>query len=322
MAQKTKKTKSDKLIRIEKAISFLKVLPEQFQLWHNEGKFEIKFNNRGVPCITEIDLRELAYSDFVKKSSTEYVLKYIEQRQKDESTRRNYRFNTAIMEAVKRYKGYVKILEELHTNYQNRINVIHDESALVGAYMLYVKIISLLNMACINLENYHWHSALLLRPIDEAIQLAEYFLITEDTDEGRKNLMAWFRENKTPTQAVCREALSKFQGSFGGEGVIAIHQETLSDLYDSKSKFVHPTYNEILKVLFNPQIIDGEIISNAFDYGPCSNLMELYELTDFFQSSIWSAFQGFFICFHQKMPLSDSDKDILLALNKQFGNEA
>jgi len=41
-------------------------------------------------------------------------------------------------------------------------------------------------------------------------------------------------------------------------------------------------------------------------------------LVEFFKSIIWTAFQGFLICFREKMPLEKGDKDILLSINDKY----
>jgi hypothetical protein len=58
------KSQDEELIRVDNAIDTLRVPPEQFYLWCQEGKFTIKLNSNGKPCITKADFRSLAYSDF------------------------------------------------------------------------------------------------------------------------------------------------------------------------------------------------------------------------------------------------------------------
>lgn len=321
MGKKKKKHGLDRLIRIDNAIYILRVSPQQFRTWQEEGKFEIKLNKNGKPCITETDLRKLAYSDFVQAASFDALLNHLKRHQEDDATGKNFLFGKSIKETVDKYRFYIKTLERIHANYQNRTALIHSESALLAAYMLHARVINLLNMACLCLENHYWYTSLLLRPIDVAIDLSEYFIITENTEVGAKDLKAWFRENKTPSHSTCRKTISKCMGSLLGDGIIEIHEETMSDLYGSKSKSVHPTYNEILMLSFNPEVENRQIVSMSFDYDRCSNLRELFELSLFFQSSIWSTVQGFLFCFQETMPLTESDKATLLSLNKKFENE-
>lgn len=321
MGKINKKGESEKLIRVINAIYTLKVSEQHFREWHTNGLFTIKLNKNGQPCISLSDLRKIAYSDFVKEATKEVLLNRIERRQDDEISGRNSIFKDKIIQLVGKYRSYIKTLEEIHSNYKDKFDLINDESALVAAYILHAKAINLLNMACLNLENLYWHSSILIRPIDECIDLAMYFIITENTEEGETHLKAWFRENKAPPHSAYRKAMSKFSGSILKDESREEDLETLSDLYDSKSKLVHPVFNEIIIVLSNPNIKDRKIISNNFDYRECSNLRELYIFARFFQSSIWTTVQSFLICYLKKLILTDSDKQILFELNNKFENE-
>ena len=93
--------------------------------------------------------------------------------------------------------------------------------------------------------------------------------------------------------------------------------EIMNTLYQLKSKMIHPTRSIILKGLIYSEK-EGISLPNSFDYKRCSYARRLYKLVEFFKSSIWTAFQGFFICFHEKMPLEKDDKDILISINDKY----
>ncbi len=319
---KRKRPKTEKLIRIDNAIFILRISPAQLRSWQDEGRFEIKLNRNGKPCITENDLRKLAYSNDKLQASREFFIFSALRRIVHESKGKNAFFQDEIKKNVEKYRNFNKTIEKIHSNYGNRVDLTRDETALAAAYALLAKVLNLLNMAYLALENHYWYASLLLRPIDEAIDLAEYFIIKKDTSVGKKHLETWFRENKSPSHSTCRKEISEFTGTILGEEITEIHQETLSDLYDAKSKSVHPTFNEIMMVLFNAKLKNMEIDSIDFDYGPSTNLEELYLLSLFFQSSIWSTVQGFLFCFEDKMPLLKKDKEILFSLNKIFEEES
>ena len=319
---KKKRPKIEKLIRIDNAIYILRVSPGLFRSWQDEGRFEVILNRNGKQCITENDLRRLAYSDDKAQASHEAFMRYAQGRIEDEITGQDSAFDDGIRKNIKKYRNYHKMIEKIHSNYGNRVDLTRDETALAAAYALHAKVLNLLNMACLTLEHHYWYASLLLRPIDEAIDLAEYFIIKEGTKVGEKHLKGWFRENKSPPHSTCRKAISEFMGTLLGGKTTDIHEETLSDLYGSKSKSVHPTFNEIMMVLFKPQFRNTETYSSDFDYGQCNNLRELYELSFSFQSSIWSTVQGFLFCFQDRMPLYEKDMEILFSLNKRFEEEA
>ena len=175
-------------------------------------------------------------------------------------------------------------------------------------------------MACLCLENHFWEAGTLLRLIDESIDLARYFVITQKTEEGKENLKKWFRMNEIISHSTCRKAISAHTSTYL-KGIDFDAQKELKDeLYRKKSKWIHPTYNGILEV-YRAKIGSNWIMYQGFDYGPCSYSGKIFELTDFFQSSIWTAVQGFYICFYKDMPLTEKHRRTLYSLNKIFLKE-
>jgi len=95
------------------------------------------------------------------------------------------------------------------------------------------------------------------------------------------------------------------------------HKDLINEIYQKKSKMIHPTRNTILEVIkFSSE--DKRSLPNSFDYKSCSYTKKIYQLTDFFKSSVWTAIQGFYICFYKKMPLKKDDMDILIKLNDKY----
>ena len=321
MVRKKEKNKVERLIRIPEVMHALKISPQQFYMWHEEGKFKIIQNKNNKPCILESSFKEIAHSDFARAASVETLKNHFERLEEDKLTGKISIFEERIKNKVLIYRSYIRTLEKVHSNYQYRTDLFDNESALLAAYMLHARVINLLNLFCMSL-NSNYYASPLMRLIDETIDLAEYFIITENTKTGRDHLSAWFRENKSPSHLICRKVISKFMGSLLGKEVPEIHEETMSDLYGAKSKSIHPIYNEILMVSFNPKIEKRKLMTMSFNYEQCTNFRALFELSEFFQSSIWSAVQGLLLCFQDKMPLTDEDKATLISLNEQFDKES
>jgi hypothetical protein len=319
---KNKKPEFEKLIRVEEAISTLRISPDQFRSWREAGRFKISLNQNGKQCISQNDLTRLAHSNDKAIASREAFMHYSRTRIQDNLTGLDAKFDEKIRQNVEQYSNYLRILENIHHGYRHRIDLTQDESALAAAYALHAKVLNLLNMACLTLEHHYWYSFILLRPIDEAIDLAHYFIIREDTEVGKKHLKVWFRENRSPSHRACREAISEFMATILGGKTLGLHEESMSDLYSSKSKSIHPNFNDILMGLLKPGFRNMKIQATDFDYGSCTNLRELYELSSFYQSSIWSTVQGFLNCFHDRMPLSGKDKVTLVQLDKELEDES
>jgi len=319
---KRKKIKKEILIRADNAIFILRISPDHFYEWHKKGLFKLTNNKNGKPCIPYKKFKKIAYSNYVQDASKEAFLNHIERLQKEEENGKSLQFKSKTQEILQRHKKHILILESIHNSYKDQIDIINNESAIVAAYLLNARAINLLQMTCLNLENNFLNSSLFLRLIDETTDLAEYFINAENTQTGKKNLLKWFRENIAPPHSVCRQTNSKIMGKLLGGEIVEVHEETMSDLYRVKSKSIHPTFVETLITLFRPEVENREIISQNFEYGESTNYRELYELTSFFQSNIWSVVQGFLLCFKERMPLTDQDVGTLLSLEKLYNQES
>ena len=96
------------------------------------------------------------------------------------------------------------------------------------------------------------------------------------------------------------------------------HKLLVNEVYQKKSKWVHPTLCPIRETAeFNPtnllEIIDLNYRFTDFE-------VKLHELTDFFRSSIWTVFGTFTICFIDDLPLPQGDLNKLMHYDNVFNN--
>ncbi len=220
------------------------------------------------------------------------------------------------LKLVEIYSDYISDLEALHKRNMDKANKHDHESCVVAAYMLFSKVISCLKMGCLNLKHGFWYCGSLLREIDETLDVAQYFIITKDTEAGRRALHGWFRQNIVPKHVTCREAISKYMASLIGDFDDKNHQDLMNELYQKKSKWTHPTYSTIREV--TEYDIGQTINIKSIDYGPCLFELKVYELAHFYRSSIWSSFQAFLLCFKDELPLDSDDVDLILKYDKLF----
>jgi len=281
-----------------------------------DKKIKIYKNTNLNNCISKQDLKILCYDEEVRNISKTYVLNSLLSLESDKINKKDEILIQKIKELLEQYRKDIEVLEKMHNKYKNKVNVLNDETALAAAYILFAKVINLLNMACLCLENFYLSAGSLLRIIDETIDVAEYFIISEDTEKGDLDLKKWFREDVSPSNSICREELSKDMSSIIQNKPKA-NKDIMDTLYHLKSKMIHPTRSVILESLIYSGK-EGISLPNSFDYKRCSYTRRLYKLTGYFESSIWTAFQGFFMCFHEKMPLEKDDKDTLISFNDKY----
>jgi hypothetical protein len=294
-----KRIKKKKLIPL--SISAQTLMLDQGTLYTliKDKKIKIYKNTNLDNCIFDSDLKILCYDEEVRNISKRYLI-----------------IIQKIKELLEQYRKDIEVLEKIHNKYKNKVNILNDETALVAAYILFAKVINLLNMVCLCLENFYLNAGSLLRIIDETIDVAEYFIESEGTEKGDLYLKKWFREDVSPGNFICRETLSESMSSFIKNKPEA-NKETMYMLYHLKSKMIHPTRNIILESLIYSEK-EGILLPNSFDYKRCSYARRLYKLTKYFELIIWTAFQGFYFCFYKKMPLGKDDKDILMSFDNKY----
>jgi hypothetical protein len=83
---------------------------------------------------------------------------------------------------------------------------------------------------------------------------------------------------------------------------------------------IHPTHHEIIEP-YKAMIGNNWIVYQGIDYASCSYAKKILEITEFFQSSIWTAIQGFLWCFDETIPLRKKDGDVLRSLDEKFFKE-
>ena len=214
-----------------------------------------------------------------------------------------------------RLAALIEELEAFHKRFLRQANDSGAESAGMAAYLLLGRAIALLKVLNDALGSGHWYSGALIRDVDEGLELAHYFAITKDTGAGARNLLRWFRENEAPSNATCREAISKHRASLEIGASEQEHLELMRELYRKKSKWVHPTFAAIREVT---QFQPGSRAVLAIDYGPCDYEGKLLELTAFFRSTVWSTYQTLFLCFHYTLTLCEKDRSALGGYDKMF----
>lgn len=319
--QKKSSHQQDPPVWLTDVMSLLRVSERRMRTWIREGRVVVHMAPDGKEAMKMSDLKTLAHSPEAHEAALEGLAWEAQRREADELSGRNSQFSEEIARRVMRYREYIQTVEDIHSYYGNRLDVLHDESAVVAAYLLYAKVISLLKMTCLCLEHHFWNALILLRPIDEAIQLAEYFIHIETDTQGVQNLRKWFRENRSPQNAVCRQAIGKYMDSIAPLTTNRPLEAVMVELHGKKSKEVHHTCNGIWET-YRAKIENGKLVPIGFDYGPCSHPRKILEVAEFFQSSIWTALQGFLLCFYERLPLEQDHIDRLKALEQLFRKAA
>jgi hypothetical protein len=315
MAKRNKETSRKDFIAIDDLAHDLGLLDSDVMAWVAKDRPQLSSDHRGRPCISTEFLdkysRSEQYPAALKKSVASQVDESVDRSDQSAQLREERQ------EAISLYGGFIKALEDLHRKYMPVANDHGFESAVMAAYLLFGRALSLLNMGCLCLKHGYWYSGAVLRDIDETIDVALYFVLSNKTKEGESARHRWFRQNMTPKHAVCRAYISKWEVSLGAGPDEENCRELMNELYRKKSKWTHPTFG-VIREITTFEVHDDHIDISKMEYGASYIEHKMHELSIFFRSSIFTTFQHFFICFKHAMPLRDEDANYLLSKIRMF----
>jgi len=311
-----KQVKNVRVLSVSDAIHILRLSPAAMDKLLRQVKTVILRTPDNKPAISEDSFKTLAYSAEARASALETLHSVTLTRDKDQVSGRAKTFVDEIAQCLILYRKYIDTLASIHVYYFSRFDVLHEETGRTAAYVIFPKVIRLLNMACLCLEHGYWDTLTLLRPIDEAVQLAEYFALLSDKEPAKSALSRWFHENVSPGNAAVRKAIGQHLDDILKDETgrsAALYKE----LHHKKSKELHHTYNGMWEVHLT-KIDKGTLVLSGFDYGPCSYPRSLREVAHLLQLSIWTAVQGFIFCFQESLPLENEHLQTLKELDQQF----
>ena len=301
------------LIAIDDLAHELGLLISDVEKWIFENKVTVGVDYKNRPAIDSQLKHNISECDSYQVSIKNSISS--DEDLRDHSNSNSEFYKKQRMELLAKYKLYISELESMHCEHIKTINDHNFESAERAAFLLLSKAIGCLKMGCDNLMSGYWVAGSVIREIDETVDTANYFIILKDTDKGKNVVRKWFRKNIAPTHSVCREEISKNISSKTGIDKEYFHKN-MKDLYHSKSKLVHPTFGPIREV--SEFTVENDISIESLTYGVTDNQFKLYELTEFYKSSIWSVFQAFLICFADTLPLNEKTRGRLGEINQEF----
>ena len=310
MSKSNKREPTKKYMAIDDLAHDLGLLDSDVISWVAIDHPELTHDHRDRPCISTCFLDKYSQSKQYLRALRNSIASQVDEfaaRSNQSAQLRKER-----KDLISSYEDFIKELEDLHRKYMQVANSHGFESAVMAAYLLFGRAINLLNMGCLCLKHGYWYSGSVLRDIDETLDVARYFVLTNGTAEGETARHRWFRQNLTPKHAVCRSKIANWHASLSSGPGEDNFRELMNELYRKKSKWTHPTFGVIREVTAFEIGGDDHIRVANMEYRSSSLEHKLHELSIFFKSSVFTAFQVFLLCFKQAMLLGDQDTSYLL----------
>lgn len=312
MAKKKKHTGSKPLlISIKKCAYILNMSEPTLDDWLKEKKIIIILDNHSQQCITYDNLKHLANDDNKYDKSQPDLIKYLTDRVNWDIDK----MKSDVNDMLKKYREYVGMLTEYHLEIFGAYFELNNESPVSAAILLFTKIINMCNMFLDSIEKSYNSSILIIRTIDEANTLAQYFIVLQEDEQCKRDLHNWFRYEKSPSSSECREKLS---GALAPQAGIPpeLLEKLHDDVYDVKSKAIHHSYRDCSELL-ELELKNNNVTIKEVSYKSASIYRQVV-VVEYFESIINNVLQGFIICFNSVLKEEKKNKLVTLTTGISF----
>ena len=226
---------------------------------------------------------------------------------------------TERLTVIDEYRAAIDALEEIHRRY--RVSAHRDgfESSAMAQYLLLSRAIALLRALLDSLAHGHYYALSMMRDIDECLDLAHYFRVTENSERGKRVLRRWFREGQWPSHRECRKSIAKSMSETVGMAA-SKHSALHAEIYRKKSRHIHPSFLAIRDVTGFGTDQSGHTTVDYVTYGPDAQERRLWEAMVFFRASVLlPTTQALCISLCSTIGVEQKDVDDLLAMVKSLG---
>jgi len=297
------------------------ISPRTADKWIRNGTIKTFETNKGK-ALNLKDYEELLRSDEIKDAYIEAIGYDTQLFNYDQQPEQKNKLQKEIDFELEKGKGYIDKLKEFHFLNRDKFDILRDESAECAAYLIFVKVLNVLYEIWEQLSNKSLMSDMLYRPFNEALWLAEYFLITSDAPEGKIDLRKWYREDITPRAKKLRKVIEEYNLKNLPLDVPAELLEKMKGantvLYGLQSGSIHTSYFDLKRfIIFG--IKNDVPIHEGFQYMNTTNLRKTLESCLYLHSLILTAYLGFLSCFSVLSNiLSEKDIDSLDKLRNEL----
>jgi len=246
--------------------------------------------------ITIGDFNKILNSKEIRIYEEESLSKLYEYNKNDLAKNKKY-LEEKILDNYKRIQKYLRKILFIHKKYKNMFDFIKEENTLHASYLIFAKVISYLIFMNKSLLDKYLTVLPYFRLINEAIILAEYFSISDKTNDinGKNALKKWYREEKTPDASVMRNSISNYSKQYLSDELNNAFSKTLFNSHHLQSKVIHNSYNNIRNIFSGNNSTRSEVI---IEYNTSNNLREIINYQVYLQQNLLTLTNGFLMCFN------------------------
>lgn len=232
----------------------------------------------------------------------------------------NQGFRLGMKPHIDKAREIIGYLEEIHTYYEKRLDVLNNKSALDAGFIIVARLISILYSSLNLIETGEIIGAsVLFRSVYEGVNLAKYFIFSSGSKEGQEDLDKWF-SGEWIRNATCEKFLGEYfkKTGFDKEGKL---QEIQKKAYDLYSKLTHINYNAIMESYnaFASNGPGGEKVHRiGFDYKSTRLMRKSVSFLGAFEGLLQSVIIAFLLCFQKSLPMESAHVEKLMEYNHYY----
>lgn len=269
------------------------------------------FSTERGETISKADFKKLISSPNFKLYFKE-TLKFAHTRYERDNIKENIDYFEDINDKIYTYiKEKLERLIKNHNLVLKDYNLVNDETAEVATCLLFVNAFTMFNTFTKCIKDKSLSVGIFIRPINESINLAKYFLVEKHSPRGQDYLFIWFRNNHTPRTEIVFDSVKKFNKTIIGEELSDFLESISFELINSASKSIHNSYSSTIKG-FIYETENDNLVFEKIEYEESSNLRETLNNLIYAQSLLLSIYITYLGCF--KKIINTTDANILNAI--------
>jgi hypothetical protein len=282
------------------------------------GKYKVNLIETNIgKALSKKDYQKIIFSEDVRNLRIKGLYYSVERYEYDQSIERINKFNIEIEKNLDICNNYINKLNYFHSKYSNNIDFL-EESSLTASFLLFIKVINLLHTISDLLSKHNLSSLLLFRSLNEAILLAEYFLLADTDKKVEGDLKKWFRIERSPHIKEVIKKINLYGSKYVKSEISDITLLIRNIQFDALSKPIHNTYSDMLRFAVW-EIKNNTLKFLKFNCDKTNYLRDVLIHVLLLQSNILTAFISFQYCFEIiNKKLSEDDISSLNTIRKEL----
>ena len=303
-------------LSVDDVARLLRVTPADVQEWVLKGRLSgVKGSwlNAMIP-VSEYQKFGSSLPPELRRKMGEYLWRTLVATRPAIQEEINERFRANISVVLNRIEKSVRILEKSHSEHEPGVDIISARDGWTAAFIVHARVISLL-FGAIGLlrSSIPAETAVLFRPLWEAMLLADYFVLSGRDNENAGAISQWFEGKAPPKAGRVRSYIVK--------KMPALPIATLNTLAALYSEHIHHTYESVMASYRGFGIsgfLGTHTLRLGFDYRESTDMRDIVDFVAALEQLLMAGLQHFLFCFGQVSSILNREEQEVLRAEIRF----